>query len=494
MNAAPNPQDLIPAPSSWTPAGGACALDEGIALKTEGPGAERAERYLRERLGSALKPAGRAVRLIARDGDGEDYRLAIAPGGITVEGAPRGLLYGAVTLQRLLIDDAGGLRAALACGTIEDRPAYAWRGMMLDASPPFLSLEYLKHAAGLMLELKLNRLHLHLFDDQGWRMEIAAYPDLTRVGASVERGERQTGFYTQAQMRELVAYCAERNIEIVPEFEVPGHAFASVASYPWLCCTGKPERTATGHQTDLYCAGKASTFTFLEKVLDELIGVFPFQYLHLGGDEAPKARWKDCPACRERMRAEGLKDEEALQAWMFSRLAAYLKARGRTAIGWDEIVEGKPDRAILVQWWRYRGQEERYLREALAAGYRVIASPNSFCYLSFPVAPNEHFKPARTSDLPKAYSVVYAPENLPAEARARVLGAECCVWTEHLVEEQIDAMLFPRVLASSELMWAAPAAKDRDYDAFRERVYASEAYWKRLGVTFGAERSPPQPA
>jgi hexosaminidase len=480
------PEDLIPRPRRIARRPGRLDPRNGLRL-IPGPGTDAARAYLRTRLGPHPTDKGRPVRLTARPeaGSDEGYRLIVLPDEVRLEGGRAGLLRGAATLAWLLSDEHGAPAADVPCCEIDDRPAFEWRGLLLDASRHFISTDYLRRLLDLMAELKLNRLHFHLVDDPGWRMEVASRPRLTSVGAYVEDDPRRRGFYSRAELRELVAFAQARGIEVVPEIEVPGHSFAVMRSYPELCCTGRPERNP-GHQKDLYCAGRESTFEFLEQVLDEVLEMFPYEYVHLGGDEAPKDRWRDCPDCQGRIRAEGLADEEALQGYLLRRLARFLESRGRRAIGWEEVLDGSPSPETVVQWWRHRTHGDAALRKALAAGHRVLASPNSFCYLSFPVAPNEHFLPDRTSDLAKVYAVRYVPPDAGHDERSLVLGAECCIWTEHLVEEQIDAMLFPRVLACAELMWTDPS--DRDFEEFRRRVRSAESRWRALGVMYGPER------
>jgi hexosaminidase len=477
-------EDLIPRPRKIVMRPGRLDLRHGLRLEC-GPGEEAADKYLRKRLGCALVDSGLPIRLAASpQAGGEAYRLSVLPEEIRLEGSRVGLLRGAVTLCQIL-DDAGETTAGtVPCCEIEDEPAFAWRGLMIDCSRHFISIDYLVRLLDIMAELKLNRLHLHLVDDQGWRMQIESHPKLTAMGAFVEDDPRRRGLYTKAELRGIVQGAGQLGIEVVPEIEVPGHSFAAMLSYPELSCTRLPQRNP-GHQKDLYCAGREATFRFLEDVLTEVLDVFPFEYVHLGGDEAPKDRWRACPDCQSRIRDQGLSGEERLQGYMFRRLSDFLESQGRRAIGWEEILDGSPSRDTVVHWWRYRTHGDAALRKALAAGRRVIASPNSFMYLSFPVSPNEHFRPERTSDLAKVYSARYVPVDVNAEARALVLGAECCIWTEYLVEEQIDAMLFPRVLACAELMWTDPA--DRDLGGFRRRVGLAEDRWRRLGVVYGPD-------
>ncbi len=488
------PEHVIPRPAKVRPIPGVFAPGAGMKVIC-GQGCEPAGEWLAGRLipgagvpvrsaGDAAAPEGAILLTAAPAMTGEAYRLSVSPTGVRLSGSPAGLMRGAATLCQLLADESGGPAGSVSCCEIEDEPAFAWRGLLLDCSRHFLSMAWLVRALDVMAGLKLNRLHLHLVDDQGWRMEIASRPKLASVGAFVEDDPRQRGFYTQAELRELVALAAARGIEVVPEIEVPGHSYAAVRSYPELCCTRRPERNS-GHQKDLYCAGRESTFEFLEAVLGEVLGIFPSEYVHLGGDEAPKDRWRECPDCRRRIRAERLSGEEELQSYAFRRVSRFLESRGRRAIGWDEILDGAPSPDTVVHWWRCRTHGDAPLRKALAAGHRVIASPNSFTYLSFPVNPDANFRPERTSDLGKVYSARYAPEGLSPEERERVLGAECCIWTEHLVEEEIDAMLFPRVLACAELMWSDPP--ERDLEEFRRRVGLAEGRWRKLGIDYGPE-------
>ncbi len=482
------PEELTPRPRQTRNGEGEFSLGGGVRIAGDA-GCGAAGDYLRDRLAGSLTEAGRPVCLknAPAAGSAEGYRLSVSPGEIRIEGEPAGLLRGAATLCQLLSDERGEVGAAAPCCEIEDAPAFEWRGLMLDCSRHFLSLDYLKRSVDLLVELKMNVLHLHLVDDHGWRVEIDAYPELTGAGSRIESGERREGFYTKSQLRELVQFAAARGVEIVPEIEVPGHSYAAVKSYPHLCCTRDPVRNR-GHQKDLYCAGRESTFEFLEAVLGEVIEIFPSEHVHLGGDEAPKDRWRECPDCQERIRAEGLAGEEELQSYAFRRVAKFLDVHGRKAVGWEEILEGDPSTGTVVHWWRHRTHGDEALRKAVARDHRVLCSPNSLCYLSFPVNPDENFKPERTSDLEKVYSAEYAPADLDAEKRRLILGAECCVWTEYVVEEQIGSMLFPRILACAELMWSDP--RERDFEGFRRRVRLAEARWRKLGVSYGPEGAP----
>ena len=302
------------------------------------------------------------------------------------------------------------------------------------------------------------------------------------AGAFIEAEETAQGFYTQQDLEDIVEHARKRHVMVIPEIEVPGHAYSAVKSYPWLCCTGRPERNP-GHQKDLYCAGRETTFEFLEDVLTEVMDVFPAPFVHIGGDEAPKDRWRKCPDCQGRIAHEGLAGEEGLQGYMIRRVAELLQRGGRRAIGWEEILDGGVDSTAVVHWWRYRTCGTAAVEKALRRGHQVIASPNSLCYLSFPVTPDEHFKPERTSDLSQVYAARYVPEELSSEARNQILGAQCCCWTEYLTEHDIDKLLFPRILACAELMWRYPSV--RDFPTFAGRVQAEEPGWRALGVEYG---------
>lgn len=486
---------MVPSPRTCIHKSGAFRLTDSVSIVCEDDQAstrtlaDRLRNRLKQRTGLALTESTGSpgddphIRLVdlSRSGNApEDYALTVSRNEVTVEGAYSGLLYGVEALCQLI--NREGETWEWPCVEVRDGPAFQWRGLMLDCSRHFLSTRFLLRCIDIMPALRLNRLHLHLTDDHGWRMQVHAFPDLTDVGGFVETEAGRQGFYTQDELRQIVDYAGERNIMVIPEIEVPGHAYAAMRSYPWLCCTGEPTRNP-GHQKDLYCAGKESTFDFLEKVLSEVVTVFPAPYVHIGGDEAPKDRWRDCAACRQRIRREGLADEVELQAYMIQRCAAFLRSRGRRTIGWEEILDGNPDNDALVQWWRYRSHGDRAIRDALARGHSVISSPNSFCYLSFPVSPDEHFAENRTSDLRKVYGAELVPTDLPPEQRERLLGAECCIWTEYLTEDDIIPMLFPRAIACAELMWYAP--ESRDYDSFLAEVLSTEAYWNSIGVSYG---------
>ena len=321
---------------------------------------------------------------------------------------------------------------------LRDAPAYAWRGTMLDVSRHFYSVEFLERYLDELARLKLNVFHWHLTDDQGWRVEVKKHPRLTQVGAwRVEAGgERYGGYYTQEQVAEIVRYAGARGIDVVPEIEFPGHCTAALAAYPHLSC--RQETLAVpahwGVFQDVYCVGRESTWRFLQDVLDELLPLFPSPWVHIGGDEVPPDRWRACPACQQRLREEGLPDEEALQAWAIRRMQAYLRERGKQLVGWDEILEGGLDRAAVVEVWR--GDEPA--RRARANANRMIRT------LYFNTSPAT----LKLDDLLRYDPRVDGSDSL-------VLGSECPVWSEAIDERNIGYLVFPRLQAFAERLWTA---------------------------------------
>ena len=351
----------------------------------------------------AAEAAAGAVNFLRADTLPHDaYRLTIAPERIDiVSGGPQGAFYAVQTLRQLLPQKAAGtakIRAVeLPAATIDDRPALAYRGLMLDVARHFFTVEEVKRTLDLLALHKMNVFHWHLTDDQGWRIEIERYPELTRTGAVRRRtligrdpgGEYDAtcrydetpygGYYTQEEIREVVDYAARRFITVIPEIEFPGHAVAALASYPWLSCTGERYEVRQTWDIDdrVFCPGRETTFEFIEHVLEEVIGLFPSEYVHIGGDECPTTLWERCPRCRARMRAEGLASPRQLQGYATARVERFLQRHGRRLIGWDELLEGGVSPTAVVMSWR--GTEGGI--RAAKQGNRVIMAPTTHCYL-----------------------------------------------------------------------------------------------------------------
>ena len=387
----------------------------------------------------------------------EGYRLDVEPTAVRIFSAtPAGTFYGVQTLRQLIATESdlpsntSAVRWTIPCLHIEDQPRFHWRGLMLDVSRHFFTVEEIERFLDLMALYKFNTFHWHLTDDQGWRIEIKQYPKLTEVGAWRDDGHggKYGGFYTQDQIRSVVAYAAARHITIVPEIEMPGHCQAALAAFPELSCTGGPFAVGTrwGIYQDVYCAGKEQTFEFLQNVLTEVMDLFPGQFIHIGGDECPKDRWKACPDCQARIKSVGLKDEQELQSYFIKRIDAFVATKRRRIIGWDEILEGGLAPGTAVMSWRGTAGAVA----AATANHDVVLSPTSNCYFDYPQSRPTNVTKAASNYLPieKVYSFNPMPAQLSPEYAAHVLGAQGNLWTERIENAQrLDYMAFPRACA-----------------------------------------------
>ena len=406
-----------------------------------------------------------------------------------VAGSPIGLIYARETLSQLRDENKGRTPRVL----IKDRPRYAHRGIELDCSRHFFSIAEVKKVLDIMARYKLNRFHWHLTDDHGWRVEIKKYPLLTKVGAwrngtmvgwdfNSNDGIRYGGYYTQEELRDVVAYAKERGIEIIPEIDLPAHMVSALTAYPYLGCTGGPYSLMTVWDIakDVLCAGKESSFTFLKDVFKEICDIFPYEYIHIGGDECPKDRWKECPACQAKIRELGLQDtgtasaEQYLQNYVTARVQEILSQHGKKVIGWDEILEGNLAPGATIMSWR--GTEGGI--KAAANGFDVIMTPCEYCYLDYCQGPDPKKEPISIGHylpLEKVYG--YDPASgMNAESSSRVLGLQGNLWTEFIGEEwHLEYMLLPRLLAISECGWTLP--ENKDYTRFREDVVNCHFQW-----------------
>jgi hexosaminidase len=419
----------------------------------------------------------------------EGYKLSVTHETIRITAATdAGVFYGIQTLRQLLpvqIEEGKPVKIShliVPVLTIEDEPRYRWRGFMLDVSRHFFTVDFIKRTLDLMALQKLNTFHWHLTDDQGWRIEIKKYPELTSVGAwRTDDGQRYGGFYTQDQIRDVVQYAAARHITVVPEIEMPGHCVAALAAYPELSSTGGPFKVSEqwGIHYDVYCPGKDSTFIFLQNVLDEVIPLFPGPFLHVGGDEVPKDRWKLSPECQARMKSEHLQNEEELQSYFIKRMAAFIQNKGKRVIGWDEILEGGLANGAAVMSWR--GTKGGIA--AAQSGHDVVMTPGTNCYLDHYQSDNQiPPKPFKLLPLEKVYSFNPSADLTPEEA-THVLGVQGNLWTEQVADPQrADYMAYPRLTAIAEVGWTI--SENKNWPNFETRMNTFEQRLKILGVDY----------
>jgi hexosaminidase len=489
----PEPQlQVIPQPAAIRRLTGTFTLDQHTRLSAREPEsrqvAELFSDFLRQTYGLTLRAGAAAANRNTIDFTSagseqlppEGYRLVVEPNRIRIVGRPVGLFYGMQTLTQLLAPE-GRPPLVLAAVEITDAPRFGYRGLLLDVARHFYPIEFIKKLLDLMAQYKLNRFHWHLTDDQGWRIEIKRYPRLTRIGSYRKEtiklqffypyvGDRvpHGGYYTQEQVRDIVAYARDRHITVIPEIEMPGHAQAALASYPELACTPGPFEVSTiwGVHKDVFCP-KEETFRFLEGVLTEVVDLFPGQYVHIGGDEVPKDRWKESPVAQAVIRREGLKNEEELQSYFIRRIEKFLNAKGKRLIGWDETLEGGLAPNAIVMSWRGEGGGI----EAARQGHEVVMAPTGYCYFDYVQGDlrREPLNIGARLTLDTVYSYDPIPDELrPSEAKY-ILGAQGAMWTEYQkTQEAVEYMVFPRLLALSEVVWSPPARKD--YESFLRRL------------------------
>ncbi|MGC4036415.1 MAG: family 20 glycosylhydrolase [Chitinophagaceae bacterium] len=437
------------------------------------------------------------------------YNLNVDNKGVYIGGDnEEGVFYGIQSLIQLLpVEQTTALKIPFV--SISDHPRFGYRGLMLDCGRHFLPVSFVKKFIDYLALHKMNYFHWHLTEDQGWRIEIKKYPRLTEVGAwrngtiighhpgTGNDNERSGGFYTQEEVKDIVKYAAQRYITVVPEIEMPGHGGAAIAAYPYLSCfperstkseyspkaawsgdtTGKQVVQAWGVYNDVFCAGKEETFKFLQDVIDEIVPLFPGQYIHVGGDECPKTHWKTCPDCQKRMKDNNLKDEHALQSYFVQRMEKYINSKGKKIIGWDEILEGGLAPNATVMSWR----GEAGGIEAAKQKHNVIMTPTTYVYLDYSQTKNEDslviggFLP-----LEKVYNYEPYPKELTAEQAKYITGVQANLWTEYISNpSKAEYMLFPRVDALSEVIWSPKEKKNwTDFQKRLETQFKRYDLWK----------------
>ena len=428
----------------------------------------------------------------ARD---ESYTLNVTPSKVQITAQhPAGLFYGIQTLGQLI--PTAGDPWAIPAVQIEDAPRFGWRGLHLDVGRHMFSVDFIKKYIDVMAMHKFNVFHWHLTEDQGWRLEIKKYPKLTEVSAWRAQtpvlgnnkqydGKRYGGFYTQDEVREVVAHAQKQHITVVPEIEMPGHTIAVLVAYPELGCVGEgyKVREAWGIEDDVFCAGTEEVYTFLEDVLTEVFDLFPSEFIHIGGDECPKVRWKACHKCQAKMEEEELHNEDELQSYFIRRMEKFINANGRRLIGWDEILEGglAPNAAVMS----WRGSQGGI--EAATAGHDVVMSPTTHVYLDYAQSHDiENEPPAATYAPPLLLEKTWTfnpTEGVPTDKHQYVLGGQANLWTEHVpTAEQAEYMTYPRACAVAESVWSPEA--ERTFDAFKQRLAVHLTRLDRLNVNY----------
>lgn len=501
--------DIIPKPRSLEPNSGVFALDRSVTFDVD-PSAARAVEALRvviRDIATPVSDGGGATIRVAVHPDPErpsGYTLDVTPDHIDIVGAdPAGAFYAVQTLRQLLPPyQPTPDHSSIPCVSIADHPQLRWRGLMIDVARHFFPVDFLMRLIDLMAMHKLNVLHLHLTDDQGWRVEVPAYPKLTEIGAwRMETvvgndhgigpvpgytGVPHGGFYTRDEMRQIIDYAAERFIDVVPEIDMPGHIQSAIAAYPHLGLASEPVevRRRWGISDHVLRLDDAS-LEFCQAVWSEVVDLFPGEFVHLGGDEVPKHRWVSSPDVRQRIRDLGLPDVKALQPWFTREMAVYLAQQGRRLVGWDEILEGGelPSEVVVMAW-----RDEQMGIHGASLGHEVVMAPKSHTYLDYYQSENVQAEPLafpRLTSLETVYSYEPVPTVMVEDGTStQVLGAQAQLWTAYVPDQtHADYMLFPRLSAFAEAVWREPFSQI-EFSDFRERLKSMLARLEGLGVAY----------
>ena len=494
---------IIPRPLEATQAKGAFVVSAKTVIAPAEEALVRPAEIFAEYIASeagitlAVEKGGKKGIILSIDGalGKEEYTLDVTPKGVTIKGGtPQGVFYGLQSLRQMISAGEQGKKGVeIEAVSIKDKPLLGYRGAMLDVCRHFFTVKEVKSFIDMIAMHKMNVFHWHLTEDQGWRVEIKKYPNLIKIGSvrketiigrndsSSYDGTPHGGYYTQEEIREVVKYAAERYIDIIPEIDMPGHMVAALASYNYLGCRDEKfqVRTKWGISKDVLCVGKESTFKFIEDVLEEIFELFPSKYIHLGGDEAPRDRWKECPLCQKRIKEEGLKDENELQSYFTHRVEAILAKHGRKIIGWDEVIKGGVAKSVTVMLWNdYRRQQ------ATTLGNDVILSPKFFCYFDYyqtvrPFSNKEGLMfTKRTATLRKAHSLD-PYENLAPEHHKNIKGVQCNLWTEFISTfERVQHKMLPRMAGTAEAGWSQG---EKNFDDFARRLNHLRKLYDKAG-------------
>ena len=516
--------NVVPLPQSIVEQkGDPFILDEGVQIlapaELQGE-AELLKQYLKEVTWNDLpivSQRAKKVRYIElavspKVKEKEGYVMTVNVRGVTIQGgSAAGVFYGIQTLRKATSQgDRHSVRenhtACLTPCEVSDAPRFAWRGMHLDCSRHFFPVSFVKKFIDLLALHNMNRFHWHLTDDQGWRIEIKKWPKLVSVGSQrtgtiigtnsdIDDGIAYGGCYTQQEAREIVAYAAARHITVIPEIDMPGHMLAALASYPELGCTGGPYQVGHywGVYKDVLCVANPKVYEFVEDVLTEIMDIFPSEVIHIGGDETPTDKWQVCQKCQalNATLGAGNTQNEAfepltsklspLQAHFTKRVFDFLTAHHRRALGWDEILDGSPQDAMIMSW---RGTEPG--AKAAETGHDVVMTPTTFCYFDYQQVEDTQFEPSRCGGfipIEKVYALDPAPDSLSVQARQHILGAQANLWTEYMTNEaMVEYQALPRMSALAEVQWTQPQRKD--YEAFRERLGLFTRLLENSGYTY----------
>ncbi|MDR2147167.1 MAG: beta-N-acetylhexosaminidase, partial [Tannerella sp.] len=483
--------NIIPKPQSLTLGEGEFTLNDKTVFVAVTPESRKIAGFFADKINAATgfsaavseqETAKNAINLIidaSSEMNDEGYTLDVTPENVTVTAkTPQGLFYGMQSFMQLLPAEiespeiVRNIAWKAQSVSVKDEPRFGYRGVMLDPCRHFIPVENMKKQIDVLSLFKINRLHWHLTDDQGWRIEIKKYPKLTEIGARriEDDGKNYGGFYTQEQIKDIVAYAAERFITIIPEVEVPGHELAAIAAYPWLSCTGDSvsPRIIWGVEDIVLCPGKDSTFSFLEDIFAEVAPLFPGKYFHIGGDECPKIFWEKCPLCQKRIKDEGLKDEHELQSYVIKRVEKILEGYGKKIIGWDEILEGGLAPSATVMSWR--GEQGGIAAANL--DHDVIMTPSSGGMYIDQFQGDFKLGPVAIGGydpLSRVYAYNPVPDTLAQTGKSHyITGVQSNMWSEYLYTTDImEYRLYPRILATSEIAWTM--LENKDYQDFERR-------------------------
>mgnify|MGYP005945882069 CR=1 FL=1 len=510
--------NIIPTPVSLTQNEGNFKLNKNTKIYASTPEAKTVAEFFAAKMNTATgyqiatadKETSDGISLVidgSLDVNDEGYTLDVADSGVRIKAkTPQGLFYGMQSFLQLLPAEiespsaVKGIAWTAPAVSIKDEPRFGYRGIMLDPCRHFIPVENIKKQLDVLALFKINRMHWHLTDDQGWRIEIKKYPKLTEVGSVRSRtligrdpgGEYDEnckfdetpygGYYTQDEIRDIVDYAAKRFITVIPEIEFPGHAVGALASYPWLGCTGEQYEVRQTWDIDdrVFCIGKETTFEFIEGVLEEVVGLFPSEYIHIGGDECPTVMWEKCPHCKARMKAEGLRRPRQLQNYATARVEKFLNARGRRLIGWDEILEGDVTPTATIMSWR--GAKGGI--EAARQGNHAIMAPTTNCYLDYYQTRDTAREPLAIGGyLPveKVYELDPYEQLTPAE-QVCILGVQANLWTEYIATwPHAEYMLLPRLSALAEVGWSLDR---KDYAGYLHRVRRLARIYDACGYNY----------